>query len=87
MRRAAEGVTMMPKFMPIMRPSDETVTAMSCMPFDEMLEGVGRYNDELPHTRVPHAAERLDPEWATRLARLCGRIDRDPPDHARRRVP
>ena len=62
----------MPKFMPIMRPSDETVAAMSCIPFDEVLERVGRYSDELMRAGVLHAAERLDPAWAERLPDFPG---------------
>jgi deazaflavin-dependent oxidoreductase (nitroreductase family) len=91
-RRAAEGVTTMPKFMPIIRPRAETVAAMSCIPFDEMLEGVGRYNDELLRAGVLLAAERLHSEWATRLPdwpgakteiRRITRVDEFPEDNER----
>ena len=52
----------MAKYMLIMRPSDETFAAMMQRPFEEMLETVGRFNDELIRAGVLLAAEGLDPE-------------------------
>lgn len=52
----------MAKYMLIMRPSDETFAAMMQRPFEEMLETVGRFNDELVRAGVLLAAEGLDPE-------------------------
>ncbi|HEX5205285.1 YciI family protein [Paractinoplanes rhizophilus] len=50
----------MAKYMLIMRASDETMAKMGEMSFDEMLETVGRYNDELIRAGVLIAAEGLD---------------------------
>ncbi|BDO40968.1 YciI family protein [Cellulomonas sp. NTE-D12] len=52
----------MAKYMLIMRPSDETFAAMMSRPFEEILETVGRFNDELIRAGVLLAAEGLDPE-------------------------
>ena len=52
----------MAKYMLVMRPSEETVAAMMSMPFEQMLETVGRFNDELIRAGVLLAAEGLDPE-------------------------
>ncbi|WP_263731497.1 YciI family protein [Cellulomonas sp. SG140] len=52
----------MAKYMLIMRPSDETFAAMMSRPFEEMLETIGRLNDELIRAGVLLAAEGLDPE-------------------------
>lgn len=52
----------MAKYMLIMRPSDETFAAMMSRPFEEMLETIGRFNDELIRAGVLLAAEGLDPE-------------------------
>ena len=52
----------MAKYMLIMRASDETFAAMMQRPFEEMLETVGRFNDELIRAGVLLAAEGLDPE-------------------------
>lgn len=52
----------MAKYMLIMRPSDETFAAMMQRPLEEMLETVGRFNDELIRAGVLLAAEGLDPE-------------------------
>ena len=51
----------MPKYMLIMRASEETVGAMMSTPFEEMLETIGRFNDELIRAGVLLAAEGLDP--------------------------
>ncbi|MFF1907725.1 YciI family protein [Kitasatospora sp. NPDC058218] len=50
----------MAKYMLIMRGSDESVAKMMETPFDEMLETMGRYNDELIRAGVLVAAEGLD---------------------------
>ncbi|MCM3882589.1 YciI family protein [Frankia sp. R82] len=50
----------MPKFMLIMRNTDESFQQMISTPFDEMLEKVGRFNEELIHAGVLVAAEGLD---------------------------
>jgi hypothetical protein len=52
----------MAKYMLIMRPSDETLAAMTSVPFEEMLGTIGRFNDELIRAGVLLAAEGLDPE-------------------------
>jgi len=48
------------KYMLIMRGSDETNAKMMATPFEEMLETVGRFNDELIRAGVLLAAEGLD---------------------------
>lgn len=52
----------MAKYMLVMRASDETFAAMVATPFDEMLETVGRFNEELIRAGVLLAAEGLDPQ-------------------------
>ena len=52
----------MAKFMQIMRGTDEGYAAMSQVPFEEMLERMGRVNDEMIRAGVLLAAEGLDPE-------------------------
>ena len=48
------------KYMLIMRGSDETMAKMADTSFDEMLETMGRFNDELISSGVLVAAEGLD---------------------------
>jgi hypothetical protein len=50
----------MAKYMLIMRGTDEVFAKMSETPFEEMLETVGRFNDELIKAGVLIAAEGLD---------------------------
>ncbi|MEU4238475.1 YciI family protein [Actinoplanes sp. NPDC026619] len=50
----------MAKYMLIMRGTDESVAKMMSTPFEEMLETVGRFNDELIQAGVLLAAEGLD---------------------------
>ncbi|PZG52811.1 transcription initiation protein [Spongiactinospora gelatinilytica] len=50
----------MAKYMLIMRGTDETMEAMSKVSFEEMLETMGRFNDELIRAGVLVAAEGLD---------------------------
>ncbi|MFD0278613.1 YciI family protein [Kitasatospora sp. NPDC127111] len=50
----------MAKYMLIMRGSDESVAKMTETPFEEMLETMGRYNEELIRAGVLVAAEGLD---------------------------
>ncbi|MBP0455778.1 MULTISPECIES: YciI family protein [unclassified Kitasatospora] len=50
----------MAKYMLIMRGSDESVAKMTETPFEEILETMGRYNDELIRAGVLVAAEGLD---------------------------
>ncbi|WP_077487790.1 YciI family protein [Sinomonas mesophila] len=50
----------MAKYMLIWRNTDESLKAMMDTPFDEMLESVGRFNDELIKAGVLVAAEGLD---------------------------
>lgn len=50
----------MAKYMLIMRGTDESVATMMQTPFDQMLETVGRFNDELIKAGVLVAAEGLD---------------------------
>ncbi|MDH2413879.1 YciI family protein [Nocardioides sp. CER19] len=52
----------MAKYMLIMRATDEAYAAMAQVPFEEMLERMGRINDELIRAGVLLAAEGLDPE-------------------------
>lgn len=48
------------KFMLIMRATDEAFAKMVDVDFDEMLETMGRYNDEMARAGVLIAAEGLD---------------------------
>ncbi|WP_067660583.1 YciI family protein [Nocardia harenae] len=48
------------KYMLIMRATDEAYAAMGAVDMDEMLETVGRFNDELIRAGVLLAAEGLD---------------------------
>lgn len=50
----------MAKYMLIMRGTDETMATMMETPFEQMLETVGRFNDELIKAGVLVAAEGLD---------------------------
>jgi hypothetical protein len=50
----------MAKYMLIMRGTDESMAAMMATPFEEMLETVGRFNEELIRAGVLVAAEGLD---------------------------
>jgi len=52
----------MAKYMLVMRASEETMAAMMSAPFEEMLETVGRFNEELIKAGVLLAAEGLDPQ-------------------------
>ncbi|SDJ53351.1 Uncharacterized conserved protein [Frankineae bacterium MT45] len=50
----------MPKYMLIMRGTDETVAKMMETPFEQMLDTVGQFNEELIQAGVLLAAEGLD---------------------------
>ncbi|MEU3493361.1 MULTISPECIES: YciI family protein [Kitasatospora] len=50
----------MAKYMLIMRATDETMAKMGETPFEEMLETVGRFNEQLIRAGVLVAAEGLD---------------------------
>jgi hypothetical protein len=50
----------MAKYMLIMRGTDESVAKMMETPFEEMLETIGRFNEELIRAGVLVAAEGLD---------------------------
>ncbi|WP_431921070.1 YciI family protein [Micromonospora wenchangensis] len=50
----------MPKYMLIMRNTDDSLAAMMKIPFEEMLETMGRFNDELIRAGVLVAAEGLE---------------------------
>lgn len=50
----------MAKYMLIMRGTDESITEMMETPFEEMLETMGRFNEELIQAGVLVAAEGLD---------------------------
>jgi hypothetical protein len=52
----------MAKYMLIMRATDEAFAAMMDVPFEEMLDTMGRFNDEMIRAGVLVAAEGLDPE-------------------------
>ena len=49
------------KYMLIMRGSDEAVESFANVKFEDMLEAMGRFNDELVSSGVLVAAEGLDP--------------------------
>jgi hypothetical protein len=49
------------KYMLIMRATDDAFAHMGDVDFDEMLEVIGRYNDEMIRAGVLVAAEGLDP--------------------------
>jgi hypothetical protein len=51
---------MMAKYMLIMRGTDESIAKMMSTPFDQMLETMGRFNDELIKAGMLVAAEGLD---------------------------
>lgn len=51
----------MAKYMLIMRSTDETWRSFEGVPFEEIMEKMGRYNDELMESGVLLAAEGLDP--------------------------
>ncbi|MEV0944713.1 YciI family protein [Micromonospora wenchangensis] len=50
----------MPKYMLIMRNTDDSLATMMKIPFEEMLETMGRFNDELIRAGVLVAAEGLE---------------------------
>lgn len=50
------------KYMLIMRATDETFEAYQNVDFDEIIESMGRFNDELVQAGVLVAAEGLDPD-------------------------
>ena len=50
----------MAKYMLIMRSTDDGAAAMTDTPFEEMLETIGRFNEELIRAGVLVAAEGLD---------------------------
>lgn len=50
------------KYMLIMRATDETFAAFQDVDFDEVMDSMGRFNDELIRAGVLLAAEGLDPE-------------------------
>ncbi|CAO5179968.1 conserved hypothetical protein [Frankia sp. AiPs1] len=50
----------MPKFMLIMRNTDESLKRMMETPFEEMLDKVGRFNEEMITAGILLAAEGLD---------------------------
>lgn len=50
----------MAKYMLVMRGTDESMAEMMQTPFDEMLDRVGRFNEELIQAGVLVAAEGLD---------------------------
>lgn len=52
----------MAKYMLILRPTDVAAANFESIGFDEVLETVGRFNDELIRAGVLLAAEGLDPE-------------------------
>ncbi|WP_045877268.1 YciI family protein [Pseudofrankia sp. DC12] len=50
----------MPRYMLIMRSTDEAIAKMMATPFEEMLETIGRFNEEMIKAGVLVAAEGLD---------------------------
>jgi hypothetical protein len=65
--------TTMAKYMLIMRNTDESLKRMMATPFEEMLETVGRFNEELIRAGVLVAAEGLpwSPTAPTGRPRSC----------------
>ena len=63
----------MAKYMLIMRGTDESVAKTMETPFEQMLETVGRFNEEMIRAGVLVAAEGLDDPsqawWSTSAAR------------------
>ncbi|AVH24126.1 YciI family protein [Nocardia cyriacigeorgica] len=53
------------KYMLIMRATDETFAAFENADFDEIMESMGKFNDEMIRAGVLVAAEGLDPDPAT----------------------
>ncbi|MBF6518105.1 transcription initiation protein [Nocardia cyriacigeorgica] len=53
------------KYMLIMRATDETFAAFQDADFDEIMESMGKFNDEMIRAGVLVAAEGLDPDPAT----------------------
>jgi hypothetical protein len=51
----------MAKYMLILRGSDETIAAMQTTPVEQLLEMMGRFNEELMRAGVMLAGEGLDP--------------------------
>src|SRR4051812_45040230 len=62
----------MAKYMLIMRGTDESMAKMMDTPFDEMLETIGRFNDELIRAGVLVAAEGLDDPGQGVVVDFCG---------------
>lgn len=50
------------KYMLIMRPTDETFEAYQDIDFEEIMDSMGKFNDELIRSGVLVAAEGLDPD-------------------------
>jgi len=53
------------KYMLIMRQTDESMAQRGNIPFDEIMDAIGRFNDELIRAGVLLAAEGLDPDPAS----------------------
>ncbi|NEW39831.1 transcription initiation protein [Nocardia cyriacigeorgica] len=53
------------KYMLIMRATDETFAAFQDIDFDEIMDSMGKFNDEMIRAGVLVAAEGLDPDPAT----------------------
>lgn len=53
------------KYMLIMRATDETFAAFQDVDFDEVMDAMGKFNDELIRAGVLLAAEGLDPDPST----------------------
>jgi hypothetical protein len=62
----------MAKYMLIMRATDESFAKMMETPFEEMLETMGRFNDELIRAGVLVAAEGLDDPAQTVVVDFSG---------------
>ncbi|MEV6012121.1 YciI family protein [Streptomyces sp. NPDC051976] len=62
----------MPKYMLIMRGTDETMGKMMETPFEEILETMGRFNEELIRAGVLVAAEGLDDPAQTVVVDFSG---------------
>jgi hypothetical protein len=71
-RRPATREITMAKYMLILRGTDESMKTMMETPFEEMLETMGRFNDELIRAGVLVAAEGLDDPGQTVVVDFSG---------------
>lgn len=63
----------MAKYMLIMRATDEAVEAFQDIPFDQVIEAMGRYNEEMMKAGVMLAGEGLHPSAKGKRVRFSGK--------------